>query len=295
MSGEKNRFRIIGFLAVLAAVCPSVAARAQSSTPSYVPNAAFFIGLGGSYNSVNFSSQNVYAQGVSNVYSNGQQIAYGAAGGSVDASSGTQGTFAPAVQLGYFQHFAGSGWLWGGKFLFSYLGTESTSQSLIVPQAGSFTSSNSDTFTGNVVARSYEMSVSSQVALIPFIGRSFTNGYIYVGGGPTLSHTQYKLNGVIGFADINGTHADITGTPSSFSSSQWVPGGIFTVGGTYFLAPSWFIDGSYSYALTGIHTSDYSGPFASATDGYTDTGILSGTYSGRVISQALTVSLNKEF
>jgi hypothetical protein len=269
--------------------------RQNSSPASVVPDSAAFAGLGGSFNSVNFGNQNVYAQGISNVYLNGALVAYGSAGGPADPYFNTQSTLAPAAQVGFFQHFARSKWLWGAKFSYSHLEATSTNQNVVIPQVGSFTSSNSDTFTGNVVVRSYQTSIHNQMALTPFIGRSFEKSYVYFGAGPSLSQVQSHLNGVIGFADINGTHTNITGTPSNFSSSQWVHGSAAVAGATYFFDASWFLDLNYSYVVTRIQTTNFSAPFASSTSGYVDTGILSGNYSGRVITQALTISINKAF
>jgi hypothetical protein len=260
-----------------------------------VPNAALFIGLGGSYNSVHFSDQNIYAQGVSVVTLGGTLVAFGSAGGPADPYSNTQSTFAPTAQAGFFQHFAGSKWLWGAKFSYSYLGATATNQSVIIPQVGSFTSATPDTFTGNVVVRSYQTSINHQMALMPLIGRSFEKSFVYFGAGPSLSQTQSKLNGVIGFADINGVHTNITGTPSNFSSSPWVYGGAAVIGATYFFDASWFLDLSYSYGMTKVQTTSFAGPFTSTTSGYVDSGILSGHYSGRVIAQSLTISINKAF
>jgi hypothetical protein len=269
---------------------------AHGSAPaSDVPNTAFFVGLGGSYNSVGFRNQNIFAQGISNIFLNGALVASGSAGGPADPYSTTQSTFAPAAQVGYFQHFAGSNWLWGAKFSYSYVGATSTNQSVIVPQVGSFTSANSDTFTGNVVVRSYDTGISHQMAFMPLIGRSFEKSFVYFGAGPTVSQTQSHLNGVIGFAAINGTHVNITGTPSNFSSSPWVYGGAATVGATYFFDRSWFLDASYTFGMTKVQTSYFAAPFASATDGYTDTGILSGHYSGKAVTQSFTMSINKAF
>jgi hypothetical protein len=197
--------------------------------------------------------------------------------------------------VGYFSHFRDSKWLWGAKFSYSYLDATSTNQNVVIPQVGSFTSSTSDTFTGNVVVRSYQTSIKHHMALMPFVGRSFEKGFVYLGAGPSLSQKESHLNGVIGFADINGTHVNITGTPSNFSSSPWVYGGAAVVGATYFIDHSWFLDLNYTFAMTQTQTSSFSGAFSSATDGYTDTGILSGSYGGRVITQSFTISLNKAF
>jgi hypothetical protein len=285
---------IISVLAVSGLIVVGNAWSASAESPN-MPRTALFIGLGGSYNSVEFGNRGIYAQGVSNVYQNGALVAFGSAGGPVDVPDDTQSTFAPTAHVGYFRHFTDSRWLWGAKFSYSYLGVSATKENIAVPQVGSFTSANSSSFGGNVVVRSYETTLDQHMTLMPFIGRSFERSFIYFGAGPSLAQTQSKLNGVIGFADINGMHTNITGTPTHFSSSPWVYGGAATVGATYFFDRSWFLDVSYAYAMTKRQASNFSGPFASTTDGYTDTGILSGSYAGREITQSFTVTINKAF
>jgi len=262
---------------------------------SMVPRTAYFLGLGGSFNSTSFTDQNIFAQGVSDIFLNGTQVAFGSAGGPADPSLSSKNGLSPTIQAGFFRHFTGTDWLWGAKVSYAYLHAGSIDSNVVVPQVGSFTSANSDTFTGNVVIRSYQTSLEHQLNFIPFVGHSFDRSMVYFGVGPALFQTRSKLNGVIGFAAINNTHVNITGTPSDFSSSQWMIGGAATVGGTYFLSPSWFLDFSYTFAMSESRTTSFSAPFASATDGYTDTGILSGDYSGRVVTQSVAVSINKAF
>jgi len=299
----------IAFALPLAAVmCAGVVDHACAQTPRYVPvppqatppfsmvpAPAYFLGLGGSFNSTSFTDQNIFAQGVSDIFLNGTQVAFGAAGGPTVPSLSTQSGLSPTIQAGFFQHFAGSDWLWGAKVSYTYLHASSIDGNVIVPQVGSFTSANSDTFTGNVVIHSYQTSIEHQLNFIPFVGYSFDRTMVYFGVGPALFQTQSKLNGVIGFAAINNTHVNITGAPSNFSSSQWMIGGAAAIGATYFLSPSWFLDCSYTFAMSESRTTSFSAPFASATDGYTDTGILSGNYSGRVMTQSVAVSINKAF
>jgi hypothetical protein len=260
-----------------------------------VPYAAFFAGLGGSFNSTEFGKQNLYAQGVSVISQAGVPVAFGSAGGPMTPTFDTASTFAPTAQFGYFRHFSNSQWLWGAKFSYSYLNAGSTEDNVVVPQVGSFTSSTPDTFTGNVVVRSYETGIRHQLSFMPFVGRSFERSFIYLGAGPSLSQLESDLDGMIGFAAINGTHVNITGDPSNFSSDPWVFGGSAVVGMTYFLNPSWFLDLNYSFAITDVYTSDFSAPFSSSTDGYDDVGIISGDYSGRAITQSLRFSINKAF
>ena len=62
------------------------------------------------------------------------------------------------------------------------------------------------------------------------------------------------MNGLVGFAFVDGGIVDQSGAPQNFSSSNWLIGGAAVVGVTYFLTPSWFVDLNYSYALTEGHT-----------------------------------------
>ena len=265
-----------------------------------VPYSAFYIGLGASYNSVDFGNQNIFGFATSDVYKNGSQISSGAAGGPGDVQTNRQSNLAPSAQLGYFQHFPDNDWLWGGKFSYSYLGTTSIVQNVLLPQAGSTTDTGSSTavpFTGNAVIRSYRTNISHQMALTPFIGRSFANSFVYIGGGPTLSQTKTTLDGVIGFADVTGVPSDISGLPQSFSRSSWVFGGAALVGATYFFDPSWFVDAHYMYSMTGKSTNNFPASFTNpnGVNGTTIVGNGYTTTSGSVISQGVMLTLNKAF
>jgi hypothetical protein len=263
-------------------------AGAQSSN---VPAAAWFGGLGGSYNSVNFGTQNLTTVGTSNTFAGGVLVNAGTAAGPSSVTMPEQSTFAPSAQVGYFRHFADSNWLWGAKFSYSYLNTTATYPNLVIPQTGSFVAGGVTTpFTGNALVGSYQTIINHQMDFLLFAGRSFENFYLYLGAGPSLSQTQTRINGLVGFADINGMHTMITSGPTDFSSSQWVAGGAASLGATYFLNPSWFLDFSYTYDATAKQTSNYFSTFANAAG--TESGTLSGTSAGTVATQAVTVTIN---
>jgi len=262
---------------------------------SLVPDSGVLLGAGASYNRVGFDDQSIYATGLSNVYENGVLVANGAATGGTGVGVDSDDTVAPLVQLGYFQHFPESDWLWGAKFSYAYLGASSSADNLLVPQSGAFNSSNGASFAGNLYVRSYEVQIEHQLALLPFIGRSFEKGFIYAGGGPTLSYVTSGMNGVIGFADINGVHQDITGRPTNFSSSEWVFGGAATVGATYFLSRDWFIDVNYTYAVTRKTSERFAATFDNPSRGYTYTGVGFGTYAGSTETQSIGISINRVF
>jgi|GraSoiStandDraft_4_1057263.scaffolds.fasta_scaffold76113_1 hypothetical protein len=65
---------------------------------SFLPESAFFGGLGGSYNSVGFVNQSTYGKGTSFTPPTGLQAAIiGSAAGSTDVNLETQSTLAPSI------------------------------------------------------------------------------------------------------------------------------------------------------------------------------------------------------
>ena len=267
---------------------------------STVPESAFFVGLGGSYNSTDFGTQDVYAVGTSSVFQNGALFSTGSAAGPGTVQMGSETKFAPTVQGGYFRKFSGSDWLWGFKFAYSNLAASSTVGNVLLPQAGSNTTvagGVTTPFTGTAVARTYETTIDHQITFIPFIGHSFDKSFVYLGAGPTLSHTRTNVNGLVGFANVIGIPSDISGAPVDFTGSGWVYGGAATVGATYFLSRSWFLDFSYSYAMTARQTFNYSSPFINPNGAKNTTivGTLVGNSAGRVITQGVSASINMAF
>src|SRR4051812_23514074 len=99
---------------------------------SLVPQSAFFVGVGGGWDSANFGNQNVFGRGTSFTPPTGGHITpqIGSAAGSTNLYLDTQSALAPTVQGGYFQHFFGTPWLWGGKFSYSHLDISSASNGL---------------------------------------------------------------------------------------------------------------------------------------------------------------------
>ena len=289
---------LIGGVAIAMGLGVSVSAAAQSSS---VPRTAFYAAIGGGYASARFGTQNVFAIGISDVYlnSNGALIASGIAEGPASIPMPNKSTFAPSANVGYFQHFAGSDWLWGARLFYTYVGANSTVDNIRLPQVGQFTEAGTTYFfVGHAVAQSYETSIDHQIALMPFIGRSFEKGLLYIGGGATYSRTRTSIKGLVGFADVlNMPHTDISGPPQDFSGSGWVWGGAAIVGGTYFLAPSWFVDMSYMYARTNNQTFNYSSAFTNPNgpNGTTTVGSLVGNSSGRIETHAVIATIGKTF
>ena len=276
-------------------------ARPSTSSPpaSYVPDNAFFIGLGGAFQGVNFGTQDVYFKGTADVYSSGALASSGSADGTGYLSMANAYVAALSVQGGYFNKIPDSDWLWGAKLSYSYLGgTTASVPNALVPQAGSTTATGSTVavpFTGHVAMRSYDVKLTHQMAFVPFIGRTFDNSFVYVGAGPTLSQIKTDLIETIGFAFGNGRPTDISGLPVSFSSSNWVYGGTVIIGISYFISPWWFFDLSYNYAITRDQTGNFGGPFVNnrGVNGSTGNGTLVGSNTGNAVTQGITLTINK--
>jgi len=263
---------------------------------SIVPNGAFFLGLGASANWTNFGHQHVYAIGTSNVFTDGVLSASGSAQGPTNIHMEDRFAFAPSFQGGYFQRFGASDWLWGAKLSYNYLGATSTNYNSIIPQFGTYTTIANPTpvpFSGPAYVRAAQTSLLQEIDLIPFLGHAFGQSYVYAGGGPTLSQTRTRLNGLVGFALVDGGIVDQSGAPQDFSSSSWLVGGAAMVGATYFLTPTWFLDLNYTYAATAGHTANFASPFIDHSS--TSVGTLVGNSAWRAETQRVGLTINKAF
>lgn len=214
---------------------------------------------------------------------------------------GTESGFAPAAQIGYYRNFADSRWLWGVKASYSYLGTSTSTPNALLPQAGSFTYTQTGVtvpFLGNGVVRSYEAKAEHQITLTPFIGHNHQRGFVYLGGGPTLTRLSTQLNGLVGFADINGNRSDISGAPQNFSSAAWVWGAMFVVGATYFVDNSWFLDLTYTASTTQRQTGNYYSTFSNSgnsLNAVTAGSLIGNSSSAPLVSQGAMLTLNRRF
>jgi hypothetical protein len=211
----------------------------------------------------------------------------------------TQTALAPTVQAGYFQHFSGTPWMWGGKVSYSYLDIGSARNGLLIPQSGGFTQDGQFTpFVGNYLVQSYRQTLNQQISFVPFLGRSFERSYLYLGAGPTVAQTKTSIESITGFEAVAPFPTSPTGIGqgSNYSTSQWLWGGIAMVGATYFFDRTWFLDANYSYAMTGTKSSNWGGPWSDTTlTGVPRVGTNRGISSGSVNTQAITVSINAAF
>lgn len=289
------RMLLVG-VSLVASLGTSIPVVAQTA---FLPREGFTAAVGGGYLRARFGTQDVYAIGTSDVYQGSTLVATGYAAGPAKVVMPDESGMAPSLQLAYFAHFGDSDWLWGARLWYLDAGARSSVNDVRLPQVGQYTQGNTTTpFLGHALAQSYETSIDHQFALLPFVGRSFGNTTLYLGGGVTYSRIGTKINGLVGFADIGGVpHVDISGPPQDFSASGWTWGGGAMVGATHFFAPPWFVDLSYAYSRTRSKTFRYASDFTnpSGPEGTTTVGTLVGDSSGRVHTQAVIATLGKVF
>jgi hypothetical protein len=190
-----NKFGVCTALGLLTLSTLASAADMRPLPPPVpaMPRGGFFIGLGGSYNSVKYD-QELYAAGVSNVYSGSTLIAFGQAGGPANPFHDNQSAFAPEAQAGFFSPIGNSSWLWGAKFRYKYLGLTSTERLVDSPQTGSFTNTGAapaaTTFTGNVIIQQSQMRLDHEIVFLAFLGQSFGSTNVYLGLGLRCSERK---------------------------------------------------------------------------------------------------------
>ena len=275
-----------------------------SGSASLVPKSGLSLGLGGNLNLATFGQQNYYWAGVSNAYydRDGSQYNYGFAGWNTRVNLGPQFRVAPIGQINYFNHFGDTEWMWGSKFAYTYLNSRSAVSNVLIPQFGGYHSlidpSRSAAFFGTGELNSYQTSINHQLTLTPYLGRSFSSGYLYVGAGPSLSQVQTNQNNLTGYRNSNGIPTVQTGFGSNYQNSHWVWGGAATGGITYFLTPSWYMDFNYTFSQTRSTTSFYNAWYTAPVAGSTGLtaahaiGYTPGSTSAALNTQSVNASLN---
>lgn len=238
--------------------------------------------------------------GLTNVYNGATLVATGEAGGVTIPYRETKSIFSPEGEIGYSHHLWDSPWFLGGKFVYQYVGLTFSNGPIDSPQAGAFTTvSGTDDFFGNAIIQSSQTTVNHELVLMPFIGHSLNNTHFYLGAGAVVFQTTFNQYNFIGFADINGTHSDITGTPVNFTNSIWMWGGGGQVGATHYFTPRWFVNFAYSYLVTANYSFSDTEAFTSVTNSegtnYTNVGTALVDATQRIIMQSLTIALNISF
>jgi len=264
-----------------------------------VPKSAFYAGVGGAATFADFGSQSIYNKGLSNRFDGaGVQTGTGTADGpAIQLGFGTSAGVSPVFQLGYFRRFGDSNFLWGTKFSYSPFGNTSTQTNVIIPQFGTSSGGGASTFNGYSVTGGYTVGVYNQMTFTPFVGYAMEKSFFYAGVGPSLSQVKTTLNNVVGYATIGGAFTNISGTPQSFQASSWDVGAAGTIGATYFITPSWFMDFSYTFSAPNIQPILSTSGFNnwSTTGGNSYTGTLIGIYTNNVVTHAIGITINRAF
>jgi opacity protein-like surface antigen len=288
-------------LLLLLAFAMCCRSQAQSGPGSIgPPRSAFFGGLGFGINAVNFAHQSLVAVGTSQNYEDGALISAGVAGGSGFVDTTTETTASPEIRLGYYRHIGRSPWLWGFEGSYADLLAEATQEDVSIPQTGviAYASTQSESpFTGLAIAQSERVTADSHFSAGPFIGYSLGPGFIYLGLGGTMTHAETDLNNLVGYAYVGGQSVDVSGAPQSFTRSGWVLGGNATIGGNYFVTKNWFLDIAYRFAETAAQLGRYVSSFTNSVtnQGVTTTGTLYGQSSEKIITNSMTLTINRAF
>ncbi len=304
-------------LTALACISPAIAAdlatitksAADVATTSLVPKSGLSIGIGGNLNVATFAQQNFYLAGLSKDVFQSQilrpselALGTGYAGWNTPVNLTPQVRVAPIGQFNYFNHFGDSDWMWGAKGSYTYLNSAASTPLVLIPQFGAFNDTaigNSSPFYGTYTVGQYQTRINHQFALTPYLGRSFDNGFVYVGGGPSLSQLQTNLNNMLGIRNSQGQPVNQTGIATNAQNSLWVFGGAATAGITYFLNPSWYIDFNYTFSQTRSATNYYLGWYAARDPqinirnlSLSGVGYVPASTSGALNTQSANVSLN---
>ncbi|WP_019218316.1 outer membrane protein [Legionella tunisiensis] len=211
--------------------------------------------------------------------------------GATGSYSNSKEVFAPEGQLGYFQHFNGSQWLWGIEFLYQYSRAKIISYNRFQEPGTSINFINpSVNVTDEISISSIQTRVNDELMLPLFIGRSFINSFIYLGVGPSFFRTKHIVDA--SSDTVSGFYA---GNINGFSNTKWVWGGAVQTGMAFYLNPTWFLKFNYSYAITDRYKANNSLSFSPEVNGGLNGGTVSFNTSQRLVAQEVAVSINKVF
>jgi opacity protein-like surface antigen len=287
--------------ASLLATTTAFADGAYFNKPEPTMNDGFFVGLGANLNSLNIT-QNSFGLGISNIATSTGANSNGVASGNGAPFNNISNSIAPGLQFGYLKHIGGTPNLFGFKFSYEYIGSTMPNNDLFIPQIGQTTSAvtgvTSPLF-GYVTAASIQPTINHELNLLALFGHSFGNASIYVGAGPALVNMKSGNYNSIGYAIVDGATVNVTGLVNYHTPSVWTWGGTAQLGANYFFSPTWFMDLSYSYTVTGTRTFNYQQNFVNNSTiaglAYTTSGTLYTKNKISIQNQAVMLSFNKLF
>jgi hypothetical protein len=259
----------------------------------------FFVGLGANYSSVNLR-QDSWGLGISNVSVNAVATSQGIAQGTAAPFQNTSLTFSPEIQAGYLKNFNADTY-YGIKFTYQFLGLVVTNRDLYLPQSGELRTLNPPStgpMFGYAIADSVETTINHNMNLLALIGKQFDNKYFYLGAGPSVTSLRSKNYNSIGYALLDGETVNVTGLVNYSSPTIWAWGGAAQLGMSYFIDPTWFLDASYTYSISGSYTSPHEQSFSNTSKAGTDTVLTTGILATkdtfkRTSVQSINLSINK--
>jgi opacity protein-like surface antigen len=280
----------------LQAACAMHAGYMDLASHENFMRSGLFAQIGASYNSVNLN-QRINGTADSEVYdADGDLAATGTAGGPDNPFNITQSTFAPVLQLGYAHKVdRNEDWSFGFKLSYKFLGLNFSDNNINSFQVGDFVEEDgvTDDFTGHFVISSYQTIINNELNLMGFVNYAVTDRYnVYLGVSPVLFDTHANIYGATGYADINGTHSDITGNPANFFNQQWMWGTAGEIGLNYNLNDRWFLNLNYNYGISGTYVFNDAATFVGTTGDNTTKGTANIATTQRVISQSIGFAIN---
>lgn len=259
---------------LFASLCISINALAVAQCEQPIQH-GFYLGLGGGWTTTDESFS-------SNLFDNMGHSAQ-------DRYNVSQNRIAPMVQLGYWAPIC-NGWLWGLSSQWQYINyrtpTDDNSRGQHIPNA-TFSSRN---FFGDSNDRDFtsQTRANNEVNFLVYFGKQISNGYAYLGVGPTL-FTAY--NRIFVSSIHTPTPDNLTSTAVCNCKTLW--GGAAQIGYNYFLNSSWFLNVSYTYAQSETFNLNNSANSAVINGGSPGPATLNFNRSISLSSQAIQFTINK--
>ena len=263
------------------------------------PEKSFFAGIGMGLSMVTYDIQYVYNLGLSRIYKDDKLIAIGGADGPAipNPTFPSSTSFTPAGQIGLYQRYKKSNWVYGAKATYSFLNSYSNREVLAIPQVGTSTDPDSNNFDGTSY-NTYSIDAGNQFTIMPFIGRKYSKGFFYAGAGLGITQVRVNVDDVVGYATLNGVNTDISGEAQNFSNTGIGFGVAASAGVTYFVSNSLFLDLSYTYSRPNMSDFHISSPYRNPAQGSSEIGFdgeLIGSASRDISTNTVLLTMNWAF
>ncbi len=279
-----NLFRLsCTFLSIFAYASLS-SAGSQSSAPTN--QRGYYLGLGVSFNAARLNSS---ASANLNAVSGFPPL--GEFSGETGSYKINRQSFAPDLQLGYFQNFSDRRWLWGAELMYQYANISNLKKNNGRGTGTSITVVHPTANVTDAIELSPDQTKLSHQWMLPLlIGYSYTDSFIYFGVGPSLFNVQKQVRQI-----SDASSALYLGTADGFNDKKWVWGGAVQAGMAYYVNSSMFLRLNYTYAVSKKYSISHSGMFTADINQGLNTGTINLYSRQRVNQQDIALSMNKLF